>query len=121
MGKKILFVDDSSSMRQVVGLAMKKYGYEVTTAVDGADGTKRLDDGRFDVIITDLNMPNLNGIEFIKNVKKHTNNKYAQVVMLTTESSAEMKEQGKAAGAKVWITKPFHPDKMLTVLQKLLG
>lgn len=121
MSKKILFVDDSSSMRQVVGLAMKKFGYEVTTAVDGVDGTKKLGDGRYDAIITDLNMPNMNGIEFIKHVKKHPNNKFAPIIMLTTESSGAMKEEGKKAGAKVWITKPFHPDKMLSVLQKLLG
>ena len=121
MTKKILFVDDSASMRQVVGLAMKKFGYEVTTAGDGVEGTKKLDEGRYDAIITDLNMPNMNGIEFVKKVKAHANNKFAPVVMLTTESSNEMKEQGKSAGAKVWVTKHFHPDQMLEVLKKLLG
>ena len=120
MSKKILFVDDSASMRQVVGIAMKNAGYDVVTANDGQDGVSKLGE-RFNAIITDLNMPNMNGIEFIKVVRKHPQNKFAPIIMLTTESSNDMKEEGRAAGAKVWITKPFHPDKMLQVLQKLLG
>lgn len=121
MGKKLLFVDDSASMRQVVGIAMKNAGYEVTTAVDGRDGVARLDDGRYDAIITDLNMPNMNGIELIKAVKSHGNNKFAPVIMLTTESSDDMKKQGQAAGAKVWVVKPFNPEQLVAVLQKLIG
>ena len=120
MGKKILFVDDSASMRQVVGIALKNAGYDVTAAVDGRDAVSKLSD-RFAAIVTDLNMPNMNGIELIKAVKQNANNKFAPVIMLTTESSETMKKEGQAAGAKVWIIKPFKPDQLLGVLTKLLG
>ncbi|MBT3206406.1 MAG: response regulator [Gammaproteobacteria bacterium] len=120
MGKKILFVDDSASMRQVVGIALKNAGYDVTAAVDGRDAVSKLSD-RFAAIVTDLNMPNMNGIDLIKAVKQNANNKFAPVIMLTTESSEAMKKQGQAAGAKVWIIKPFKPDQLLGVLTKLLG
>lgn len=121
MGKKILFVDDSASMRQVVGMAISGAGYEVTTAEDGKDGMTKIDKDKFDAIITDLNMPNMNGIDMIKAVKQNARNKFAPVIMLTTESNDEMKQQGKDAGAKVWIVKPFKPDQLLGVLKKLLG
>ena len=120
MGKKILFVDDSASMRQVVGIALKNAGYDVTAAVDGRDAVSKLSD-RFAATVTDLNMPNMNGIDLIKAVKQNANNKFAPVIMLTTESSEAMKKQGQAAGAKVWIIKPFKPDQLLGVLTKLLG
>ncbi len=121
MAKKILFVDDSTSMRQVVGHAMEKAGYEVTTAVDGVDGVDKLDLQKYDVIITDLNMPNMNGFELIKRAKQNAKNKFSPVIMLTTESSAEMKQKGKEAGAKVWVVKPFQPDQLLSVMDKLLA
>jgi two-component system, chemotaxis family, chemotaxis protein CheY len=120
VGKKILFVDDSASMRQVVGIAMKNAGYEVVTGNDGQDGVSKLGE-RYSAIITDLNMPNMNGIEFIKAIKENATNKFTPIIMLTTESSAEMKKQGQAAGAKVWMVKPFKPDQLLMVLKKLLG
>ncbi len=119
MGKKILFVDDSASMRQVVGIALKNAGYDVETAVDGKDGVSKLTE-RFAAIVTDLNMPNMNGIEFIKAAKLNANNKFAPIIMLTTESSDAMKQQGQAAGAKVWIIKPFKPDQLIGVLAKLI-
>lgn len=121
MGKKILFVDDSASMRQVVGLALTSAGYEVTAAIDGKDGASKLDQERFACIITDLNMPNMNGIELIKAAKLNVNNKFTPIIMLTTKSSDEMKKQGQAAGAKVWVVKPFKPDQLLGVVQKLVG
>lgn len=121
MGKKILFVDDSASMRQVVGMALSSAGYQVATAVDGQDGSTKLEQGRYDAIITDLNMPNMNGLEFIKVVKQHARNKFTPVIMLTTESSAALKQQGQAAGAKVWVVKPFKPEQLLAVLKKLIG
>lgn len=120
MSKKILFVDDSTSMRKVVGHAIENAGYEVTTAVDGVDAASKLDKQKFDVIITDLNMPNMNGIELIKVAKKNAYNKFSPIIMLTTESSGEMKQKGKEAGAKVWIVKPFQPDQLLGVMNKLL-
>lgn len=121
MSKKILFVDDSASMRQVVGMAISGAGYEVTTAEDGKDGVSKMNQDKFDAIITDLNMPNMNGIEMIKVAKRNAKNKFAPVIMLTTEAGDDMKQQGKAAGAKVWVVKPFKPDQLLGVLQKLLG
>ena len=120
MGKKILFVDDSASMRQVVGIALKNAGYDVTAAVDGQDAVTKLTE-RFDAIVTDLNMPNMNGIDLITAVKQNANNKFSPVIMLTTESSDAMKKEGQAAGAKVWIVKPFKPDQLLMVLGKLIG
>ncbi|NOZ11027.1 MAG: response regulator [Gammaproteobacteria bacterium] len=121
MGKKILFVDDSTSMREIVGMAMSDAGYEVTTAEDGNDGVGKMENDKFDAIISDLNMPNMNGIEMIKAAKNNANNKFTPVIMLTTESSDDMKQQGKDAGAKVWIVKPFKPDQLIDVLKKLLG
>ncbi|MBF0265636.1 MAG: response regulator [Gammaproteobacteria bacterium] len=120
MAKKILFVDDSKSMRQVVGIALKKAGYEVETGEDGQDGVSKLDT-RFHAIISDVNMPNMNGIEFIKAIKQNPTNKFTPIIMLTTESGADLKKQGQEAGAKVWMVKPFKPDQLLMVLQKLLG
>lgn len=119
MGKKILFVDDSASMRQVVGIALKNAGYDVETAVDGRDAVSKLS-ARFAAIVTDLNIPNMNGIEFIKAAKLNANNKFAPIIMLTTESSDAMKKEGQAAGAKVWIIKPFKPDQLIGVLAKLI-
>lgn len=121
MGKKILFVDDSASMRQIVGMAIQGEGYEVTTAVDGKDGVSKMEQGKFDAIISDVNMPNMNGIEMIKEAKKNANNKFAPIIMLTTEGGDDLKAQGKAAGAKVWVVKPFKPDQLLGVLKKLIG
>ena len=120
MGKKILFVDDSASMRQVVGIALKNAGYEVEAAADGQEGVSKLGE-RYAAIVTDLNMPHMNGIEFIQQVKQNANNKFAPIIMLTTESSDAMKKEGQAAGAKVWIVKPFKPDQLIGVLSKLLG
>ena len=106
-------------MRQVVGIALKNAGYDVETAVDGQDAVGKLSE-RFAAIVTDLNMPNMNGIEFIKAAKLNANNKFAPIIMLTTESSDAMKKQGQAAGAKVWIIKPFKPDQLIGVLAKLI-
>ena len=121
MGKKILFVDDSASMRQVVGMAITGAGYEVTTANDGKDGLGKAQQTKFDAIITDLNMPNMNGIEMIKATKQNPNNKFTPIIMLTTEAGDDMKQQGREAGAKVWVVKPFKPDQLLGVLKKLIG
>jgi len=121
MLKKILFVDDSPSMRKVMFDAMTTQGFTVTTAKDGIDGVNKLNSARFDLIISDLNMPNMNGIEFIKKVKVHPENKYSPIIMLTTDSNNEMKKQGQAAGAKVWVVKPFREEQLVTVANKLLG
>ena len=121
MGKKILFVDDSASMRQVVGMAISGAGYDVTTAEDGVDGVSKINQDKFDVIISDLNMPNMNGLDMVKAAKQNPQNKFSPVIMLTTEAGDEMKQQGKAAGVKVWVVKPFKPDQLLGVIKKLIG
>ena len=120
MGKKILFTDDSASMRQVVGIAMKNAGYEVVTAVDGQDGVSKLGE-RFNTIITDLNMPNMDGIELIKTLKADMKYRFIPVIMLTTESQEAKKEEGRKAGAKAWIVKPFKPDVLVSVVKKIIG
>ena len=121
MAKKILFVDDSASMRQILKMAIENAGYEVTTADDGIKGLALADKERFNLIVSDVNMPNMNGIEMLKAIKAGTTNKFTPVVMLTTEAGDDMKQQGKAAGAKVWVVKPFKPDQLLVVIKKLIG
>lgn len=120
MGKKILFVDDSTSMQQIVSAAITGAGYEVTTAGDGKEGVEKINHDTFDAIITDLYMPNMDGIEFLKEIKQNAKNKSADVIMLSTESSEAMKQQAKDAGAKAWIVKPFKSDQLLKILQDLL-
>ena len=119
MSKTIMTVDDSASVRQMVSLTLKDAGYTVIEACDGKDALGKLT-GPVDMIVTDLNMPNMDGIEFIKAVRANAKYKFVPVVMLTTESQASKKEEGKAAGATGWIVKPFKPDQLLAVAKKLL-
>jgi two-component system chemotaxis response regulator CheY len=119
MSKTILTVDDSSSVRQMVSFTLKEAGYEVVEAKDGQDALDKLK-GQIDMIITDLNMPNMDGIELIKKVRADSNYKFIPIVMLTTESQASKKQEGKSAGATGWIVKPFKPPQLLGVIQKVL-
>ncbi len=119
MPKKIMTVDDSASVRQMVVMTLKNAGYEVVEASDGKDALSKLS-GPVDMIITDLNMPNMDGITLIKNVRAQSQYKFIPIVMLTTESQAEKKQEGKTAGATGWIVKPFKPDQLLAVVQKVL-
>jgi two-component system chemotaxis response regulator CheY len=119
MSKTIMTVDDSASVRQMVSLTLKDAGYSVIEACDGKDAMSKLT-GPVDMIVTDLNMPNMDGIAFIKAVRADARYKFVPVVMLTTESQASKKEEGKAAGATGWIVKPFKPDQLLAVAKKLL-
>jgi two-component system chemotaxis response regulator CheY len=119
MGKTIMTVDDSSSVRQMVSFTLQDAGYEVVEATDGQDALHKLQ-GKVDMIITDLNMPNMDGIELIKNVRAKSGYKFIPIVMLTTESQDEKKKEGKTAGATGWIVKPFKPPQVLGVVQKLL-
>ena len=121
MSKKILFVDDSESMRRVVGMAISDAGYDVTTAQDGNEGLQKMEQEKFDAIISDVNMPNMGGIEMVTAARNNQNNKFTPVIMLTTESGDDMKQKGKEAGAKVWVVKPFNPEQLLGVLKKLIG
>ncbi|MFO8032447.1 MAG: response regulator [Desulfohalobiaceae bacterium] len=119
MAKTIMTVDDSSSVRQMVSYTLQDAGYEVIEAVDGKDALQKLK-GQVDMIITDLNMPNMDGIELIRQVRQTAGYKFLPIVMLTTESQDEKKQEGKKAGASGWIVKPFKPPQILSVIQKLL-
>jgi len=120
MAKTILIVDDSMSMRSVVGIALKGAGYEVIEACDGKDGLTKLDGRKVHLIVSDVNMPNMDGITFLKEVKKSAAHKFTPVIMLTTESQEEKKKQGQEAGAKAWVVKPFQPDQLVNAISKLV-
>lgn len=120
MGKKILVVDDSASLRQVVAIALRGAGYDVTEASDGRDALSKLTGDKVHLVISDVNMPNMDGITFVQELKKNAAYKFTPVIMLTTEAGEDMKERGKAAGAKAWVVKPFKPEQMLTAVSKLI-
>ena len=105
MAKTILIVDDSASIRQVVGIALRGAGYDVIEGVDGADGLKKLDGRKINLIVSDVHMPNMDGITFVKELKKMPMYRFTPVIMLTTESQASKKLEGQAAGAKAWVVK----------------
>lgn len=117
----ILAVDDSASMRKMVTFTLKSAGYEVEEAVDGVDALEKAKATQFDCIITDVNMPNKDGITLIRDLRALPNYKFTPMLTLTTESGAEKKQEGKAAGATGWIVKPFDPDQLLKTLKKVLG
>jgi len=121
MAKVIMTADDSPSIRQMVSFTLKQNGYEVVEAVDGKDALGKLSSQKVDMLITDLNMPNLDGIGLIKGVRSGTLNKFIPIIMLTTESQESKKAEGKAAGATGWIVKPFKPEQLVAVVKKVLG
>lgn len=121
MKRRILSVDDSASMRQLVAMTLEGAGYDVDTAVDGQDALGKVGQGRFDLVITDLNMPHMDGISLIRALRARTDHRYTPIVMLTTESQEAKKQEGRAAGATGWIVKPFEQTKLLAVVKKLLG
>ena len=120
MAKKILVVDDSSSLRQVVRIALETAGYDVTEAEHGQDGLDKLKGQKFNMILSDVNMPVMDGITFVTELKKTPEHKFCPVIMLTTESEESKKQAGKAAGAKAWVVKPFKPDVILKAVEKLM-
>jgi two-component system chemotaxis response regulator CheY len=120
MAKTILVVDDSWSVRQLVSLTLQSGGYDVIEAIDGDDALTKLGGQEIHLIICDVNMPNMDGISFVKEVKKSDNYKFTPVIMLTTESQEKKKQEGQAAGAKAWIVKPFRPDQLLSAVSKLI-
>jgi two-component system, chemotaxis family, chemotaxis protein CheY len=120
MAKVILTVDDSASIRQLVRFTLAGAGYEVIEAVDGADALRKLT-VPVHLIVTDLNMPQLDGIGLIREVRRNPAYKGLPILMLTTESQASKKQEGKAAGATGWIVKPFSPEQFLAVIKKVLG
>jgi two-component system chemotaxis response regulator CheY len=121
MNRTILAVDDSSSIRMMISFTLQQNGYRVIEAVDGRDGLTKLHEDEVDMVITDLNMPNLDGIGLIRGVRENPASRYTPVIMLTTESQDARKQEGKAAGATGWIVKPFQPAQLLAVVKKVLG
>lgn len=120
MAKSILIVDDSASVRQVVGISLRGAGYEVIEGCDGKDALSKLKGQKVHLIISDVNMPHMDGISFVKAVKELPAYKFTPIVMLTTESQEAKKKEGQAAGAKAWVVKPFKPDQLMSVVQKLV-
>lgn len=120
MSKTIMIVDDSASIRMIVSMALKDAGYDVIEGVDGKDALSKLDGRKIHLIISDINMPIMDGITFVQEVKKLPAYKFVPVVMLTTESREDKKQQGQMAGAKAWVVKPFQPQQMLNVVSKLI-
>ncbi|MEC9291400.1 MAG: response regulator [Pseudomonadota bacterium] len=120
MSKTILAVDDSASIRQMVGFTLKQAGYTVVDAEDGVDGLNKAKGTKADLIITDLNMPNMNGIELIKALRQESDYKFTPILMLTTESDDSKKAEGKNAGATGWIVKPFNPEQLIKVIERVL-
>lgn len=121
MGKKILAVDDSGSLRQMLAFSLKQGGYQVTDAVDGTDGLKKAQATKFDLVLTDQNMPNMDGLTLIKSLRALPDYRTVPILMLTTESSVEMKNKGREAGANGWLVKPFDPKRLLEVVAKVIG
>ncbi|TGG95790.1 response regulator [Natronospirillum operosum] len=121
MGKSILIVDDSASIRQVVSLTLKSAGFDVIEACDGQDALNKLTGQRVHLMISDVNMPNMDGLTFLREVKARAEYKFTPVIMLTTESAEDKKMQGQAGGAKAWMVKPFQPEQMLVAVNKLVG
>ena len=117
MGKRVMTVDDSATVRQVLQMVLSEAGYDVVEAVDGADALKKLSGQSVDMLVTDLNMPNVDGIDLIQQVRQKPGNRFMPIIMLTTESQPEKKSAGKVAGASGWITKPFRPEQLLAVVR----
>jgi two-component system chemotaxis response regulator CheY len=121
MSKTILTIDDSSSVRQMVSLTLASAGYSVVEAVDGSDGYDKATSAPVDAILTDLNMPGMNGLDFVRKYRTHPSSRGIPIVFLTTESDESFKQQAKAAGATGWIVKPFRQDQLLAVVRKVAG
>jgi len=121
MAKTILAVDDSSSLRQMVAFSLKAAGYNVIEAVDGQDGLDKARQQAVDLVLTDQNMPRMDGLQLIKLLRGLPDYAKTPILMLTTESSDEMKQKGRAAGANGWLVKPFDPQRLIEVVKKVIG
>lgn len=121
MGKLIMTVDDSTSVRQMVTFTLKSAGYGVIEAKDGMDALAKANGAGVNMVITDLNMPNMDGIELIRNLRGDPAYRFVPIIMLTTESQDSKKQEGRQAGATGWIVKPFRPEQLLAVVKKVLG
>jgi two-component system chemotaxis response regulator CheY len=121
MNKTIMTVDDSVSVRMMVGFALKDAGYEIVEAENGLDALAKLDEHDIRMVVADVNMPEMDGIEFVRKMRQHPKHKFTPVVMLTTESHESIKAKGKEAGATGWIVKPFKPQQLVNVVRKVIG
>ena len=121
MPKTVLTVDDSASIRQMVSFTLKSAGYEVLEALDGVDGLDKARSAEIDLVLTDQNMPRMDGLSLIRTLRAMAQYERVPILMLTTESSDAMKSQGRAAGATGWLVKPFDPQKLLRVVRKVIG
>jgi two-component system chemotaxis response regulator CheY len=117
---RILAVDDSPSMRDMVRIALSGAGFQVTQAADGAEALEIARKDSFDLVLSDVNMPRMDGISLIRALRAEANYKHTPILMLTTESSADRKREGKDAGATGWIVKPFDPDQLVATMQRVL-
>jgi len=120
MAKTIMIIDDSVSLRQVVAIALTSAGYEVIEACDGRDALAKLTGQKVHLMICDVNMPNIDGITLLKEVRAHPSYKFTPVIMLTTEAGEDKKKEGQAAGARAWVVKPFKPEQLLLAVAKLI-
>lgn len=120
MAKTALIIDDSTTMRQMVAFTLREAGYQVVEAENGQDALNKISAHPINIVVTDLNMPVMDGFTFIQNVRAMPSHKFLPILMLTTESQLSKKEQGKAVGATGWIVKPFDPEKLLQVVAKVL-
>ncbi len=120
MSKTVMIVDDSESLRQVVNIALSGAGYKVIEACDGVEALDKLNGKKIHLIICDVNMPNMDGITFVKELKQLPGHKFTPVIMLTTDGHEAKKREGQAAGAKAWVVKPFRPAQMLAAVSKLI-
>lgn len=121
MAKTILAVDDSGSLRQMVVFSLKAAGYQVVEAIDGQDGLERAQQQAFDLVLTDQNMPRMDGLTLIRSLRKLANYQKTPILMLTTEAGDDMKSKGRAAGANGWLVKPFDPQRLTEVVKKVIG
>lgn len=120
MAKTIMIIDDSTSLRLVVSIALSEAGYEVLEAVDGKDALAKLKGQKIHLMISDVNMPNMDGITFLRTVRQLPDYKFTPIIMLTTEAGEDKKREGQAAGARAWVVKPFKPEILINAVAKLI-
>ena len=121
MSARILTVDDSASMRQMVAFALRSAGFDVTEAEDGKVALDKARNDRFGCVVADVNMPNMDGISLIRELRQLPDYRFTPLLMLTTEAGLDKKQEGKAAGARGWIVKPFDPEQLVATIRKVMG